>query len=103
MDDFNLDLRHVEDHIDDDTSDGSPDGQVTLARLDGSTDPEEWIEAVDDGEILVLAIEGDLNALAAGFARDIKTAGGDLVRFREFLIVTPPGITVDTSRLADDS
>lgn len=99
MDDFNLDLRAVEDHIDEGTETDSPGGTVTLARLDGTTDPDEWIATVESGSILVLAIEGDLNELAAGFAREIKQEGGDLVRYREFLIVSPPNVSVDTSRL----
>lgn len=97
---FNLDLRAVEEHIDDAADEGDGAGKVTLAVLDGSTPPEEWIEAVENGEILVLAIEGELNELAAGFARQIKDEGGDLVRFREFLIVAPAGVGVDTSRLS---
>lgn len=97
MGEFNLDLRNVEEHIEQEGDE--PTGRVTLAVLDGETPPEKWIEAVETGQILVLAIEGDLNELAAGFAREIKDDGGDLVRFREFLIVTPSGVEVDTSRL----
>lgn len=99
MSDFNLDLRSVEEHMPDESSGAEGSAKVTLAVLDGTTPPEEWIEAIDEGEVLVLAIEGDLNELAAGFARDVNDQGGDLVRFREFLVVTPPGIDVDTSRL----
>jgi hypothetical protein len=47
----------------------------------------------------VLNVEGDLNELAAGFARDIKEAGGQLMHFRGFLIVTPPGVSIDAERL----
>lgn len=90
------DLRAVEDRIDED-EDGT--GRVSLGVLDGTTPPEEWIEAVDDGEVLVLAIDGDLNDLAADFAREINESGGDLVRFRTFLVITPPGVSVDTTRL----
>lgn len=97
MGEFNLDLRNVEEHIEHEGDE--PTGRVTLAVLDGGTPPEEWIEVVAAGQVLVLAIEGDLNELAAGFAREIKDDGGDLVRFREFLIVTPAGVEVDTSRL----
>ncbi len=100
MADFNLDLRAVEDHLEGDDDEES--GQVTLAVLDGTTPDEEWIDAVDRGEVLVLAIEGDLNVLAAGFAREIKEMGGDLVHFRGFLVVTPPDTSVNTDRLSPE-
>jgi hypothetical protein len=70
-----------------------------LAVLDGSTDPEEWIGAVEAGRILVLAVDGDLNRLAAGFARQVRDMGGTLMHFRDFLVVTPAGVDVDTDRL----
>ncbi len=98
---FDLDLRAVEEHIQD-ASDGdieSAGPSIVLGLLNGRTPPEEWIEAVDDGNVLVLDIEGDLNDLAAGFARHIKDDGGHLVRFRGFLIVTPEHIEIDTTRL----
>ncbi len=98
MADFNLDLRAVEDHLEGDDEEGS--GRVTLAVLDGTTPDEEWIDAVEGGDVLVLAIEGDLNVLAAGFAREIKEMGGDLVHFRGFLVVTPPDTSVNTDRLS---
>jgi hypothetical protein len=47
-------------------------------------------------------VEGDLNELAAGFARDVKDVGGELMHFRGFLVVTPPGVTIDADRLAGD-
>jgi hypothetical protein len=47
----------------------------------------------------VLAVEGDLNELAAGFARDVKEMGGDLMHFRGFLVVSPPGVEIGTDRL----
>lgn len=94
MSDFDLDLRHAEEELEEDV-----DGDVILAVLDGSTEPEEWIRAVDAGNVLVLSVEGDLNALAAGFAREIKDAGGSLMHFREFLVVTPEGVDINTDRL----
>jgi hypothetical protein len=94
--DFDLDLRAAEEQLDDE-SEGS--GDVTLAVLDGSTDPEEWIGAVEAGRILVLAVDGDLNRLAAGFARQVRDMGGTLMHFRDFLVVTPAGVDVDTDRL----
>ncbi|ADJ15496.1 DUF5779 family protein [Halalkalicoccus jeotgali] len=97
MADFNLDLRSVEEHIDEE--DGENDTRITLGVLDGSTPPEEWIAATERGEVLVLAVEGELNELASGFAREISESGGDLVHFREFLLVTPDGVSVDTDRL----
>lgn len=95
MSDFDLDLRTAEDELDD------PDGpsQVVLGILDGQTDPDEWISHIERDDVLVLAIEGELNELAAGFARDIRDMGGQLVHFREFLIISPPGRDIDTDRL----
>jgi hypothetical protein len=49
--------------------------------------------------VLVLNVEGDLNELAAGFAREVKEAGGELMHFRDFLVVTPPAVDIDASRL----
>lgn len=100
MTDFDLDLRAVEDQIDDAEEDGgNVSGRIVLGVLDGTSDDREWIEAIDEGNVLVLAVEGDVNERAAGFARDIKEAGGDLVHFRGFLIVSPPEVSVDTTRL----
>jgi hypothetical protein len=100
MADFDLDLRAVEDQIDDAEDDGgSVSGRIVLGVLDGATPDEEWIDSVGDGHVLVLAVDGDINERAAGFARDIKEAGGDLVHFRGFLIVSPPEVSVDTGRL----
>ncbi|WP_232688566.1 DUF5779 family protein [Halobacterium zhouii] len=95
-DGFELDLRNAEGEMDvpDDY-----DGDVTLGVLDGTTPDEEWLAEVDDGSVLFLAVEGDLNELAAGFAGDVKEAGGSLVHFREFLVVAPPGVDVDAERL----
>jgi len=98
MSEFDLDLRTVEEEIEDDT-DADTSGRVVLGVLDGSTDDEEWIDHVDAGRVLVLAVEGDVNELAAGFAKAISQMDGDLVHFRGFLIVTPAGVTVDTDRL----
>jgi len=95
MGDFDLDLRAAEEELEDDDL----EGRVSLGVLDGSTPPEEWTRAVADGDVLVLSIEGELNELASGFARDVKDMGGHLVHFRQFLVVTPPGIVVDTDRL----
>lgn len=97
MSDFDLDLRAVEDHIDEEDVD--LDGDIVLGILDGTTDPDEWFETIADGNVLVLCVEGDVNELAAGFARDVSEAGGNLVHFRGFLLVTPPGVSVNTDRL----
>ncbi|AHF98881.1 hypothetical protein HALLA_08410 [Halostagnicola larsenii XH-48] len=96
MSDFDLDLMAVEDHMDEEFE---LEGSIVLGVLDGSTDPDTWLEAISSGNVLVLRGEGDINELASGFARDVKESGGNLVHFRGFLIVTPPGIDVDTSRL----
>ena len=94
-----LDLQAVEDQLYDE--DDGPEGshRVILAVLDGTTPPSEWVELVGSGAVLVLNVEGDLNELAAGFARDIKELGGQLTHFRGFLVVTPPGVDIDTDRL----
>lgn len=99
MSDFDLDLKSVEEDIvaDEDGGDGSD--RVVLGVLDGTTPPEEWIEAVEEGQTLVLRVEGDVNQLAGGFAREISEMDGDLMTFREFLIVTPPGVSIDASRV----
>ncbi|WP_018258329.1 DUF5779 family protein [Halomicrobium katesii] len=93
-----LDLQAVEDQMDtDEGGDGSD--RIVLGVLDGSTDPDEWLETIYGGAVLVLNVDGDLNELASGFARGIKEAGGELVHFRGFLIVTPPGVAIDSDRL----
>lgn len=95
MSEFDLDLGAIEEDLDEEDA----HRRIVLGRLDGTTPDEEWIDVVSQGDVLVLAIEGDMNDLAAGFARDIHDAGGSLVHFREFLIVAPPTVTVDTDRL----
>jgi hypothetical protein len=100
MSDFDgLDLQSVEDELDDTDSGASGSSRVVLGVLDGTTDPDEWISTIDSGATLVLNVEGDLNELAADFARDIKQAGGELMHFRGFLVVTPPGVDIDSDRL----
>lgn len=94
MSDFGLDLARAEEELDDETQ-----GDVVLGVLDGSTDPGEWIDAVRGGDALVLAVEGDLNRLAADFAREIRAEGGSLMHFRGFLVVTPEGVDIDSERL----
>jgi predicted transcriptional regulator len=96
MDDFDLDLLAVEGELDDIDD---ADNRIILDVLDGTTPPDEWISAIRDGLVLVLAIEGDLNELAASFAREIKDMGGHLVHFRGFLVISPPGIHIDMDRL----
>jgi hypothetical protein len=94
--DFDLDLRAAEEQLDDGTAGA---GDVTVAVLDGTTDPEEWVGLVAEGRTLLLAVDGDLNALAAPFAREVTELGGTLTHFRDKLVVTPPDADVDTSRL----
>jgi len=99
MSDFDgLDLQSVEDHLDDESG-GHGSTRVVLGVLDGTTDPAEWLSAVESRSVLVLNVDGDLNELAAPFARDIKEAGGALMHFRGFLVVTPPGVDIDADRL----
>ncbi len=95
MDEFEgLDLQAVEESIESDDS-----ARVVLDILDGTTPASEWLELIGSGGILVLSVDGDLNRLAAGFARDVRDAGGELMHFRGFLVVTPPGIEIDAARL----
>ena len=96
MDGFDLDLRTVEEAIDD-SDDNRP--RVVLGVLDGTTPAEEWIADVENGNVLVLAVEGELNRLAAGFAGQVADLGGDLVNFRDVLVVSPPGVVIDAERL----
>ena len=78
MGDFDLDLQTAEGELEEpDTS-----GQVVLGVLDGTTETEAWIEHVESDDVLVLNVEGDLNELAAGFAREIRDLGGELMHFR---------------------
>jgi len=97
MADFDLDLGAIEkDMVDEENG---KDRRVVLGMLDGETPPEEWIEVVGGGNVLVLSIEGRLDDLAAEFAPGIDEAGGSLVHFRDFLIVAPPAVSIDTDRL----
>jgi len=96
-DDFSLDLRGAEAEMEDVTE--QFEGNVVLGVLDGTTDPQEWVDVVTGGSVLLLAVEGDLNDLAAPFASDVKRAGATLMHFREFLVLVPPGVDVDTDRL----
>lgn len=98
MSDFDLDLRSVEDQMD--WGDEDESGQIVLGVLDGTTPPEEWIAVIEAGSVLVLAVEGDVNKLASGFASDVSELDGDLLQFRDFLLVTPDGVDIDRSRLA---
>ncbi|APE95362.1 DUF5779 family protein [Halodesulfurarchaeum formicicum] len=100
MSDFSLDLRNAEEELDISAAEeGDFGGRVVLGTLDGTTPDEEWLAEIEGGNVLFLAIEGDLNELASGFARDVKENGGSLTHFRRFLVVGPPGVQVDTERL----
>ncbi len=100
MSDFDgLDLQSVEDQLDDKSGDSGGSHRVVLGVLDGTTPPYEWINIVETGAVLVLNVQGDMNELAAGFARDVRDEGGQLMHFRGFLIVTPPGVDIDSERL----
>jgi hypothetical protein len=94
-DDFDLDLQTAEGELDEPT----PGGSVVLGVLDGTTDPEEWVAHVDGGDVLVLNVEGDLNELAAPFAREVREMGGELMHFRGFLVASPPGREIDADRV----
>ena len=94
MSEFDLDLRNAEDHLEE-----LPADEVVLGVLNGTTPPEDWVKTVENGNVLVLAVEGDLNTLASGFAREVKDMGGELMHFRKFLIVSPPDVSINTDRL----
>ena len=94
MDDFDLDLGAAEREMV-----AADNRRVVLGVLDGETDPAEWTAEIARGNLLVLAVEGDLNERAAGFASDVKDVGGTLVHFRGFLVVAPPDLPIDTDRL----
>ena len=96
MSDFDLDLGAIEENMEEGNGSG---GRIVLGVLDDDTPPQEWIDLVSAGNALVLSIEGRLDDLAGGFAPEIDEAGGSLVHFRDFLVVAPPGVTVDTDRL----
>ena len=94
MADFDLDLGAIEQDMDADR-----ERQVVLGILDGSTPAEAWVEVIAAGDVLVLAVDGTLTDLAADFAPEVHEAGGSVVHFRDFLIVTPPDVAVDTDRV----
>lgn len=96
MSDFDLDLRNAESYLDAEDVEGS----VVLGVLDGSTPDDRYVADIEAGNVLVLAVEGDMNKLAAGFARDVKDLGGQLMHFRKFLVITPPGVDINTDRLS---
>ncbi len=93
---FDLDLQNAEEQFD---FAAEFDGGIVLGLLDGSTPDEEWRGEIEAGNVLVLSVEGDLNDLAAGWARDVHDAGGTLMRFRDFLVVAPRGVEITTDRL----
>jgi len=72
MSDWDLDLRDAEEQMDEAFAAA---GDVVLGVLDGTTDPDEWVRSIDYGNTLVLSVDGDLNELAAGFAREVKGYG----------------------------
>jgi|APHM01.1.fsa_nt_gi hypothetical protein len=101
-----LDLQAVESQLEESpdeddviTPEDGPGVRLVLDILDGSTPDSEWIELVESGAVLVLNVEGDMNTLAAGFGREIYAQGGELMHFRDFLLVAPPGVDLDASRL----
>lgn len=98
-DGFDLDLRNAEAELDTEEVTEDLDVGVVLGILDGTTDPDEWVDIVMDGKVLILAVEGDLNELAAPFAADVNDAGATLMHFRDYLVISPPGVDIDADRL----
>lgn len=95
MSGFDLDLGSIEE----DELDPEEGRRVVLGILDGDTPGNDWQEEVARGNILVLSVDGNINDLAAGFAREVRDIGGSLMHFRGFLVVAPPDVEVDTDRL----
>lgn len=95
MSDLDLDLQTAEGELEDPET----GGRVVLGVLDGETDPGTWIDHVERDDVLVLDVEGELNELAAGFAREVRDLGGGLMHFKGFLIVSPPGREIDADRI----
>lgn len=98
MSGIDLDLQTVEEELESETDDDE-ERRVVLGVLDGTTPDEEWVEVIEGGDALVLAVEGEVNRLAAGFAQDVVDLGGDLMQFRDFLVVTPQGVSIDADRV----
>lgn len=93
--DFSLSLADVEDEM----SDDGVIGDVVLGVLDGTTAAEEWTRHVEYGNVLVLDVDGELNDLAEELAPAVSEMGGGLTHFRGFLVVSPPGVEIETDRL----
>jgi len=82
MSDFEgLDLQSVEDQMDEGTT-ATEGATASCWRYWTDRHRRRWIEMVEDGAVLVLDVDGDLNELASTFARDVKEAGGELMHFR---------------------
>ena len=92
---FTLDLEDAEEALDEE----GVVGDIVLGVLDGTTESDEWIRNVEYGNVLVLDIQGDLNELAQELAAAVSEMGGNLTRFRGFLVVSPPDVEIDASRL----
>lgn len=100
MGSFDLDLQTVEKEIDRDEDGTEPSSRrIALGVLDGTNDHREWFDIVDSGDVLVLSIQGDLPDLAGELAPMVKERGGNVVHFRDFLIVSPADVRIDTERL----
>lgn len=98
-DGFDLDLRTAEEELDTEAVTEDLEGRVVLGVLDGTTPPEDWAAEVLAGNVCVLAVEGELNELAAPFAGRVNDEGGTLMHFRDFLVLSPPGVDIDADRL----
>lgn len=96
MAEFDLDLGPIESEID------TSDRRLVLGKLDGETPARTWIEEVEAGNILVLGVVGELNAVAADIAEAVDELGGSIVHYREMLLSTPPGIPIDRSHLSTE-
>ena len=97
---FDLDLQTVEQEIEGgDESETPGERRIVLGVLDGTTDQREWFDVVDAGNVLVLSVDGDLRELAGELAPMVKERSGNVVHFRDFLIISPADVYIDSERL----
>ena len=97
---FDLDLQTVEQEIQPEDDEETPgERRIVLGVLDATSDQREWFDVVDRGDVLVLSVDGDLSDLAGDLAPMVKERGGNVVHFRQFLIVSPADVSIDADRL----
>jgi len=98
MSDWDLDLRDAEEQMDEAFAAA---GDVVLGVLDGTTDPRRVGPQHRLRQHPRVVRRRRPQRTRRGFAREVKDMGGELMHFRGFLVVTPPGVTIDTDRLSE--